>query len=128
MDYIIEAIVIAASSTGVFGAIIAALLSKAFRKAKEDADNRRNERYEGELLRSEYEELSAELLLSLARYQHGCTDEAALREAEERFTELMEKRRPFYEAAADVVVCTDGRQVDDICREILQKLTEKEAQ
>ena len=61
MDYIIEAIVIAASSTGVFGAIIAALLSKAFRKAKEDADNRRNERYEGELLRSEYEELSAEL-------------------------------------------------------------------
>ena len=59
MDYIIEAIVIAASSTGVFGAIIAALLSKAFRKAKEDADNRRNERYEGELLRSEYEELSA---------------------------------------------------------------------
>ena len=55
MDYIIEAIVIAASSTGVFGAIIAALLSKAFRKAKEDADNRRNERYEGELLRSEYE-------------------------------------------------------------------------
>ena len=38
MDYIIEAIVIAASSTGVFGAIIAALLSKAFRKAKEDAD------------------------------------------------------------------------------------------
>ena len=100
MDYIIEAIVIAASSTGVFGAIIAALLrlhipprSKAFRKAKEDADNRRNERYEGELLRSEYEELSAELLLSLARYQHGCTDEAALREAEERFTELMEKRR-----------------------------------
>ena len=93
MDYIIEAIVIAASSTGVFGAIIAALLSKAFRKAKEDADNRRNERYEGELLRSEYEELSAELLLSLARYQHGCTDEAALREAEGRFTELMEKRR-----------------------------------
>ena len=91
MDYIIEAIVIAASSTGVFGAIIAALLSKAFRKAKEDADNRRNERYEGELLRSEYEELSAELLLSLARYQHGCTN--ALREAEERFTELMEKRR-----------------------------------
>ena len=42
--------------------------------------------------------------------------------------ELMEKRRPFYEAAADVVVCTDGRQVDDICREILQKLTEKEVQ
>ena len=93
MDYIIEAIVIAASSTGDFGAIIAALLLKAVRQAKEDADNRRNERYEGELLRSEYEELSAELLLSLARYQHGCTDEAALREAEERFTELMEKRR-----------------------------------
>lgn len=34
---------------------------------------------------------------------------------------LMEKRRPFYEKAATVTVCTDGRRVDEIAKEILEK-------
>lgn len=33
--------------------------------------------------------------------------------------ELMEKRRPRYEAAADLVVSTDGRTAEEICGEIL---------
>lgn len=35
--------------------------------------------------------------------------------------ELMEKRKPFYEAAATVVVSTDGRSVQEIAEEIVQK-------
>ncbi len=34
---------------------------------------------------------------------------------------LMEKRNPFYERAATVKVCTDGRDVKDIAKEILSK-------
>lgn len=37
-------------------------------------------------------------------------------------TELMEKRRPKYEAAADLIVHTDDRDAEEICREILDKL------
>jgi shikimate kinase len=36
-------------------------------------------------------------------------------------SELMEKRRPFYEAAATVSVMTDGREPADIAKEILEK-------
>lgn len=35
--------------------------------------------------------------------------------------ELMEKRKPFYEAAATVAVPTDGRSVQEIAEEIVQK-------
>lgn len=43
--------------------------------------------------------------------------------------DLMEKRREKYEAAADLVVATDGKTVEEICKELLdkvQKLEEKE--
>lgn len=35
--------------------------------------------------------------------------------------ELMEKRRPFYEKAANVIVSTDKKRISDIAREILSK-------
>lgn len=35
--------------------------------------------------------------------------------------ELMEKRRPFYETAANVVVSTDGKSVSEIAKEILSR-------
>lgn len=43
--------------------------------------------------------------------------------------ELMEKRRPRYEKAAELTVSTDGRGAEDICREILkiQELNMQEA-
>lgn len=34
---------------------------------------------------------------------------------------LMEQRREKYEAAADIMVCTDNRTVEEICREIMSK-------
>ena len=36
--------------------------------------------------------------------------------------QLMQKRRPHYEKAADLVVATDGKDADTIGREILQKI------
>ena len=33
--------------------------------------------------------------------------------------DLMEKRRPKYEAAADVTIATDGKTSEEICEEIL---------
>lgn len=41
-------------------------------------------------------------------------------------SELMEQRREKYEAAADVVVHTDGKTVLQICEELIQKLAEME--
>lgn len=41
-------------------------------------------------------------------------------------SELMEQRREKYEAAADVVVNTDGKTVLQICEELVQKVTEME--
>lgn len=37
---------------------------------------------------------------------------------------LMEKRRGKYEAAADVIICTDGRTAQEICDEMVGKLSE----
>ena len=45
----------------------------------------------------------------------GRKNEAAIRE-------LMEERRPAYEKAADVVIRTDGKEIDTICRELLGKI------
>lgn len=35
---------------------------------------------------------------------------------------MLEKRRPKYESAADVVIETDGKQVSDICNEIFEQI------
>ena len=37
---------------------------------------------------------------------------------------LQEKRRALYEAAADVTVATDGKNPEEICKEIVEKLTQ----
>lgn len=39
---------------------------------------------------------------------------------------LMEQRRPKYEAAADFTVITDGKSTQQICREILDTIEERE--
>ena len=39
-------------------------------------------------------------------------------------SELMEKRRPKYEAAADIIIETDGKDKLEICEELVQKLLE----
>ena len=40
--------------------------------------------------------------------------------------ELMEKRREKYEAAADIVIRTDGKSAYDICREIVSELQKQD--
>lgn len=42
----------------------------------------------------------------------------------EFIADLMEKRREKYEAAADIVIQTDGKSVLSICEELISKLTE----
>lgn len=41
---------------------------------------------------------------------------------------LMEARRPFYEAAADITIWTDGKCIDEICQEIDTRLKEMDQQ
>lgn len=43
---------------------------------------------------------------------------------EEFIRDMMEKRREKYERAADVVIQTDGKPVEQICREILEQVGE----
>ena len=38
--------------------------------------------------------------------------------------DMMDKRRPYYEGAADVMIDTDGKTVADICDEIIKKTKE----
>lgn len=45
----------------------------------------------------------------------GRKNEAAIRE-------LLEERRPAYEKAADVVIRTDGKEIDTICKELMEKI------
>ncbi|MDO4276855.1 MAG: shikimate kinase [Eubacteriales bacterium] len=40
----------------------------------------------------------------------------------EYIKELMDARRPKYEAAADIIVSTDGRSAEEICREIMEQV------
>lgn len=40
----------------------------------------------------------------------------------EYIAELMEKRRPAYEAAADIIIPTDGKSVYEVCEEIIAKV------
>lgn len=40
----------------------------------------------------------------------------------EYIAQLMEKRRAVYEAAADLVIETDGRDVQDICEELIRRI------
>ena len=42
----------------------------------------------------------------------------------EYIASLMEKRREKYEKASDIVIATDGKNVSQICEEMLQKLAE----
>lgn len=37
-------------------------------------------------------------------------------------SDMMEKRRPKYESAADLVIQTDGKSAEEICREIFEKI------
>lgn len=37
-------------------------------------------------------------------------------------SDMLEKRRPKYESAADIIIHTDGKQVEEICTELLKQI------
>ena len=41
----------------------------------------------------------------------------------EFIAELMEKRREKYEAAADIMIETDGKTKQEICKELMQRIS-----
>ena len=45
----------------------------------------------------------------------------------EYIAELMEKRREKYETAADLIVQTDKKNVQEICKEMITKLMEMDS-
>ena len=47
------------------------------------------------------------------------------RKSPEAIAELLEQRRPKYEAAADCIIATDGRTVPEICEELMRNLAER---
>ena len=47
------------------------------------------------------------------------------RESVESIRELMEERRPRYEQAADLVIATDGKTVEEICGELIRRLQDE---
>ena len=65
--------------------------------------------------------LTAEPETVLARLAGEAENRPNIRErlTEQGVAGLMEERRPFYENAADFIVRTDGRTVEEICAEIL---------
>ena len=48
------------------------------------------------------------------------------RETVEAIRDLMERRRPSYENAADFIISTDGRTLDEICSELTERLQDHE--
>jgi len=44
----------------------------------------------------------------------------------EFIAELMDKRRPKYQAAADITIATDGKTIQEVCEELVVKLSDME--
>lgn len=79
------------SSAGLTGGIFAAIMTAAMKKAKNDAERKREERLRIEILRLEGEERLSALLFALLRYSKGSGSLEELDEAEKAYTEYIEK-------------------------------------
>jgi hypothetical protein len=86
MNYITEAIAVIFSSSGVIGAVIVCLLRRAMKNAEAEAEKRRSERLEEELLRYELDSATSSLLVTLARYARRLCSEEELEIAEANYT------------------------------------------
>lgn len=90
IDEIITAIL---SSAGLTGSIFAAIFTVAIKKAKKDAECKREERLRLEILRLEGEERLSTLLFAILRDLRGSGSERELQEAEKSYIEYLEKSR-----------------------------------
>lgn len=91
MGYITEALAVIFSSSGVIGAVIACLLRKAMKDAETEAEKRRSERLEEEMLRYELDSAVSALLITLARYARGLCKDEELEIAEANYTSCAAK-------------------------------------
>ena len=91
MGFLTEALAVVFSSSGVIGAVIAALMRRAMKNAAEDAERRRREYMEEQLSRFELDHASNELLIALARYARKLCTEAELEIAEANYTAAVNK-------------------------------------
>jgi len=91
MGFLTEALAVIFSSSGVIGAVIAALMRRAMKNAAEDAERRRREYMEEQISRFELDHASNELLIALARYARKLCTEAELEIAEANYTAAVNK-------------------------------------
>lgn len=81
------------SSAGLAGALFAALLSHVLRKARADADRRRQERTSLEIMRCEGEAAAGELLLTLGRLRTGTLRRDGAENSAGRIQQLFGKKQ-----------------------------------
>ncbi len=88
-----EFLTLVLSSAGVTGSIFGCIISLAVKKAKKDAEIKREERLRLEILRLEGEERLSALLFAIIRNERtgGCEQE--LTDAENAYSEYLEKSR-----------------------------------
>lgn len=90
IDEIITAVL---SSAGLTGSLFAAIISIAIKRAKKDAERKREERLRLEILRLEGEEKLSALLFAILRGIRGMGSEKELSDAEEAYRAYLEKSR-----------------------------------
>lgn len=90
IDEIVTAVL---SSAGLTGSLFAAIISIAIKRAKKDAERKREERLTLEILRLEGEEKQSELLFAILRDLRGLGTEKELEDAEESYRAYLEKSR-----------------------------------
>lgn len=91
MGYLTEALAVIFSSSGVIGAVIAAIMRKAMKSAAEDAERRRREYVEEQMARFELDHATNELLITLARFSRKLCSETELEIAEANYTSAVNK-------------------------------------
>ena len=90
LDLLSEILPLMLSSAGLTGGIFAAIIIFAVKKAKKDAERKREERLKLEIMRLEGEEKLSALLFALIRHSRGSGNKKELDDAEKAYTEYLE--------------------------------------
>lgn len=90
IELIGELLPIILSSAGLTGGIFSAILTVAIKKAKKDAERKREERLKLEILRLEGEQRLSALIFALLRSTRGNGSVKELEDAERAYTEYLE--------------------------------------
>lgn len=90
-ELLAELLPVILSSAGLTGSLFAAVTVYAIKKAKKDAELKREERLKLEILRLEGEEKLSALIFALIRTLHGNGDEKELNDTVRAYTEHINK-------------------------------------